>query len=52
MAISAVTVCLLFHGIFLLSFLRRTHLLFGMCPYDWIHCLVLLSSINSSLIEL
>ena len=47
-----VTVCLLSHGIFLLSFLCHTHLLFGMCSYDWIHCLVLLSSINSSLIEL
>ena len=47
-----VTVCLLSHGIFLLSFLRHTHLLFGMCSYDWIHCLVLLSSINFSLIEL
>ena len=50
--IPIVTVCLLSHGIFLLSFLRRTHLLFGMCSYDWIHCLVLLSSINSSLIKL
>ena len=47
-----VTVCLLSHGIFLLSFLRRTHLLFGMCSYDWTHCLILLSSLNSSLIEL
>ena len=47
-----VTVCLLSHGIFLLSFLRRTHLLFGMCSYDWTHCLILLSTLNSSLIEL
>ena len=47
-----VTVHLLSHGIFLLSFLRRTHLLFGMCSYDWVHCLILLSSLNSSLVEL
>ena len=47
-----VTVCLLLHGIFLLSFLRRTHLLFGMCSYDWVHSLILLSSLNSSFIEL
>ena len=47
-----VTVCLLSHGIFLLSFLRHTHLLFGMCSYDWTHCLILLSTLNSSLIEL
>ena len=47
-----VTVCLLTHGIFLLSFLRRTHLLFGICSYDWVHCLILLSLLNSSFIEL
>ena len=47
-----VTACLLTHGIFLLSFFRRTHILFGMCSYDWVHCLVLLSSFNSSFIEL
>ena len=47
-----VTVYLLSHGIFLLSFLRRTHLLFGMCSYDWVHCLILLSSLNSSFIKL
>ena len=48
----SVTVYLLSHGIFLLSFLRCTHLLFGMCSYDWVHCLILLSSLNSSFIEL
>ena len=47
-----VTVCLLTHGIFLLSFLRCTHLLFGICSYDWVHCLILLSPLNSSFIEL
>ena len=47
-----VTVHLLYHGIFLFSFLRRTHMLFGMYSYDWIHTLILLSSLNSSLIEL
>ena len=49
---AAVTVCLLSHGIFLLSFSHCTHLLFGICSYDWIHCLILLSSLNSSFIEL
>ena len=47
-----VTVHLLSHGIFLFSVLRRTHLLFGMYSYDWIHTLILLSSLNSSFIEL
>ena len=47
-----VTVCLLYHGTFLFSFLRRTHLLFGMFSYDWVHSLILLSSLNSSFIEL
>ena len=47
-----VTVCLLLHGIFLLSFSCRTHLLFGICSYDWVHCLILLSSLNLSFIEL
>ena len=47
-----VTVCLLTHGIFLLSFFRCTHILFGICSYNWVHCLILLSSFNSSFIEL
>ena len=47
-----VTICLLSHGIFLLSSFHRTHMLFGMCSYDWIHCLILLESFNSSFIEL
>ena len=47
-----VTICLLTHGIFLLSFFRRTHILFGMCSYDWVHCLILLSLSNSSFIGL
>ena len=47
-----VTVHLLYHGIFLFSFLRRTPLLFGMYSYDWIHTLILLSSLNSSFVEL
>ena len=51
-ALVGVTVHLLSHGIFLLSFLCCTHLLFGMCSYDWVHCLILLSSLNSSLVEL
>ena len=48
----SVTVHLLHHGIFLFSFLRHTHLLFGMYSYDWIHTLILLSSSNSSFVEL
>ena len=47
-----VTVHLLYHGIFLFSVLHRTHALFGMYSYDWIHTLILLSSLNSSFIEL
>ena len=47
-----VTVHLLYHGIFLFSVLRRTHLLFGMYSYDWIHTMILLSSLNSSFVEL
>ena len=47
-----VTICLLASGIFLFSFHRQTHLLFGMCSYDWIHCLILLDSSNSAFIEL
>ena len=47
-----VTVHLLYHGIFLFSFLHRTHLLFGMYSYDWIHTMILLSSLNSSFVEL
>ena len=47
-----VTVFLLTNGIFLLSFLRRSHILFGMCSYDWVHCLILLSPLNSSFIKL
>ena len=47
-----VTVHLLHRGIFLFSFLRRTHLLFGMYSYDWIHTMILLSSLNSSFVEL
>ena len=48
----AVSVHLLYHGIFLFSVLRRTRLLFGMHSYDWIHTMILLSSSNSSFIEL
>ena len=47
-----VTVHLLYHGIFLFSVLHRTHMVFGMYSYDWIHTLILLSSLNSSFIEL
>ena len=50
--LNIVTVHLLHHGILLFSFLRRTHLLFGMYSYDWIHTLILLSSLNSSFVEL
>ena len=46
-----VTICLL-ASVFLFSIHRRTHLLFGMCSYDWIHCLILLDSSNSAFIEL
>ena len=50
--LATVTVCLLYHGIFLFSFLRRTHLLFGMFSYNWVHSLILLSPLNSSFIKL
>ena len=47
-----VTICLLASGVFLFSLHRRTHLLFGMFSYDWIHCLLLFDSLNVSFIEL
>ena len=47
-----VTIGLLTSGIFLFSLLRWTHLLFGMCSYNWVHCLILLDSSNSVFIEL
>ena len=47
-----VTICLLTSGIFLFSLHCWTHLLFGMCSYDWVHCLILLGSSNSTFIEL
>ena len=47
-----VTICLLTHGIFLLSFFRCTHILFGMCSYDWVNCLILLSSYTVTLLSL
>ena len=47
-----VTVYLLYHGTFLFSFSRCTHLLFGMFSYEWVHSLILLSPSNSSFIEL
>ena len=52
LGVEDVTVHLLYHGIFLFSVLRRTHVLFGIHSYDWIHTLILLSSLNSSFIEL
>ena len=47
-----VTVCLLTNGVFLLSLHQRTHLLFGMFSYDWIHCILLFDSLHVSLIKL
>ena len=47
-----VTICLLTNGVFLFSLHRRTHLLFGMFTYDWIYCLLLFDSLNTSFIEL
>ena len=47
-----VTVCLLANGVFLFSFHRHTHLLFGMYSYNWICCLLLFDSSNTVLIEL
>ena len=47
-----VMVCLLADGVFLFSFYRRTHDLFGMFSYNWIHCLLLFDSSNTVLIEL
>ena len=45
-------ICCIMVSFSFLSFLRRTHLLFGMYSYDWIHTLILLSSLNSSFVEL
>ena len=47
-----VMVCLLANSVFLFSFYRRTHHLFGMFSYNWIHCLLLFDSSNTVLIEL
>ena len=47
-----VTICLLASSVFLFSLHCRTHLLFGMFSYDWIHCLLLFDSLNVSFIEL
>ena len=47
-----VMVCLLANGVFLFSFYRWTYLLFSICFYDWIHCLLLFDSSNTILIKL
>jgi hypothetical protein len=39
-----VTVHLLSHRVYLFSFLRRTHLLWGLHSYDWYHCMYLIGS--------
>jgi hypothetical protein len=44
-----VTVHLLSHRIYLFSFLRRTHLLWGLHSYDWYHCMYLIGSHSFSL---
>jgi hypothetical protein len=44
-----VTVHLLSHRVYLFSFLRRTHLLWGLHSYDWYHCMYLIGSTSFSL---
>jgi hypothetical protein len=44
-----VTVHILSHRIYLFSFLRRTHLLWGLYSYDWYHCMYLVGSTSFSL---
>ena len=51
-SVPSVMICLLSNGIFLFSLHHWTHLLFGMFFYDWIHCLLLFNSSNTSFIEL
>jgi hypothetical protein len=45
----SVTVHILSHHIYLFSFLRRTHLLWGLYSYDWYHCMYLVGSTSFSL---
>jgi hypothetical protein len=44
-----VTVHILSHRVYLFSFLRRTHLLWGLYSYDWYHCMYLIGSTSFSL---
>jgi hypothetical protein len=44
-----VTVHILSHCIYLFSFLRQTHLLWGLYSYDWYHCMYLIGSTSFSL---
>jgi hypothetical protein len=44
-----VTVHILSHRVYLFSFLRRTHLLWGLYSYDWYHCMYLVGSTSFSL---
>jgi hypothetical protein len=44
-----VTVHILSHRIYLFSFLRRTHLLWGLYSYDWYHCMYLIGSTSFTL---
>jgi transposase InsO family protein len=45
----AITVHLVSHRVYLFSFLRRTHLLWGLYSYDWYHCMYLVGSTTFSL---
>jgi hypothetical protein len=44
-----VTVHILSHRVYLFSFLRRTHLLWGLYSYDWYHCMYLVGPTSFSL---
>jgi hypothetical protein len=44
-----VTVHLISHRVYLFSFLRRTHLLWGLHSYEWYHCMYLIGSHSFSL---
>ena len=49
---AVVMICLFANGVFLFSLHCQTHLFFGMFTYNWIHCLLLFDSLNTSFIKL
>jgi hypothetical protein len=47
--VAIITVHILSHRVYLFSFLRQTHLLWGLYSYDWYHCMYLIGSASFSL---